>query len=80
MRTEKARKIYNDMMAQSLKNQGIMSHPKMPILVWDYWHTLYHNFAYFATCAYQNEPLRKGDEVIDINLKTGAKIRTRKVA
>lgn len=80
MRTDKARKIYNDVMAQTLKNQSIVIPPKMPVIFWEHWYTICHNFAYFAVCAYQNEPLRKGDEVVDIDLKTGAKIRTRKVA
>lgn len=46
--SEEARKVYNDVMEASLRNQNIMTHPKMEKMPKAQWDTICHNFACYA--------------------------------
>jgi len=78
--SDAAKKIYNEVMSQSLKNQDITCHPKGDEIGKDEWHTICHNFSCYAAWAFDGESLRKNDEVIDIRTSTGKKVKRRRVA
>ena len=65
-KTDAAKKIFNDVMEQSLKNQGVTSHPEMPKMTKEQWHTLCWNFSCYAAWSVRNEKLEKGAVVIDM--------------
>lgn len=79
---ESGQKVFNDVMEQSLKNQSITTHPKMPDvdITKEHWKTICWNFSCYAAWAVSKNPLKKGDEVVDIDTKSGLRVKTRKVA
>ena len=63
--SDEAKGIYNQVMKQSVANQMVTIPPGMPMMSYDEWFTICHNFAVFAAWAIDGRPLKKGDVVID---------------
>jgi predicted protein tyrosine phosphatase len=74
-----AKKMFNDVMDQSLKNQAITTHPETPLMRDAQWRTICFNMACYAAWAVTNDALKKGAVVIDIDIKAG-KETSRKIA
>jgi hypothetical protein len=76
-KSDAAKQTFNDVMEQSLKNQTLTVHPNTSIPQKE-WATICFNMGCYAAWLVSKNPLKKGDEVIDI--KNGKEIAKRKVA
>ncbi len=65
-KSDAAKNIFNDIMDQSLKNQAITAHPGTKKIPANGWKTICWNMACYAAWSVSKNPLKKGDEVIDI--------------
>ena len=66
-KTDLAKQVFNDVMKQSLNNRSITVHPKQaPCLPMEHWKTICWNMACYAAWSVSKNPLKKGDDVIDI--------------
>lgn len=74
-KTEAARKTFNDVMEQSLKNQEITTHPDTKPMKKEEWKTICWNMACYAAWSVRDEKLKKGAIVIDI--KNGKVVKRR---
>jgi hypothetical protein len=70
--------LYNDIMDQMIPNQSLTTHPKTPKIPDGQWTTICHNAAVYAIWALQKQPLKKGDTVEHLNMKTGKTIKLSK--
>lgn len=76
-KSNEAKKMYNDVMGQMLKNQSITCHPAMPKMTDDQWLTICHNASCYAAWAVRDEKLEKGNIVISIT-DTGKEVKKQK--
>lgn len=70
--TDEAKKVYNDVMDRSLKNQHLFSHPEMPAILKEQWETICHNFAAAAAYSVSGKPLKKGEKIANYAGETDA--------
>lgn len=71
--------LYNAIMDQMIPNQDLTTHPKTPKIPDGQWSTICHNSACYAIWALQKQPIKKGDIVEAINMKSGNVVRKHKV-
>ena len=67
--SDKAKKVYNDIMKQSLPNQEATIHPDTKKLSKEHWETICHNMACYAAWAIDDDPMEKGDLIETENSK-----------
>ena len=74
-----AKRVYNRMMDFMLHNQSFVIHPKMEKIPPHQWHTICHNAACTAAWAVNNDHLKRGDMLTDVNLRTGKEVKVNKI-
>lgn len=77
-KTQASKKLYNDVMDQMMPNQHLTIHPKTPKIPAPQWGTLCHNAACYAVWATEGHPLKEGDNVEIVSMKTGKRLKLQK--
>ena len=74
-KTNESKALYIAIMDQMIPNQSITTHPKTPKIPAGQWSTICHNAACYAVWAFEKNPLKAGDPVEEVNMKTGKTIK-----
>ena len=74
-KTDESKKLYVGIMDQMIPNQDLTKHPKTPKMSPGQWSTICHNAACYAVWVLEKTPLKKGDTVEEVNMKTGKTVK-----
>ena len=75
-KSDLSKALYNSIMYQMLPNQDITTHPKTPPMPMGQWSTICHNAACYAVWALEGDPMKTGDPVELVNVKTAKVLNT----